>query len=48
MKPLEDREFQFVYTCSLLSLFWFIRKLNGSKLQVLSLIEHIFWQPELK
>ena len=32
-KPLEAREFQFVYTCSLLSNAHFIRKQNGPKLQ---------------
>ena len=32
-KPLEDREFQFVYLCSLLSNFQFIRQQNDSKLQ---------------
>ena len=31
-KPLESREFQFVYLCSLLSNTPFIRKQNGSKL----------------
>ena len=36
-KPLEDREFQFVYTCSLLSNVQFIRK-HWLKLQFLSWI----------
>ena len=33
-QPLKNREFQFVYLCSLLSSTPFIRKQNGSKLQV--------------
>ena len=32
-KPLEDREFQFVYICSLFGKTQFIGKQNGSKLQ---------------
>ena len=35
-KLLKDREFQFVYICSLLSTTQFIMKQNGSKLQVLA------------
>ena len=37
-KPLKEREFQFVYICSLLSNTRFLRKLNGPKLQLLDWI----------